>query len=93
MQMTFVGGPWDGASCPCPVTLPDRIEGPGQTVYVSWNEHPAVAGILAEPLADAYTFAAAALGPRELLERVEHLQSLHEQRPDPHAVRRSDRAD
>ncbi|MDH5834841.1 hypothetical protein [Luteimonas kalidii] len=74
MQMTFLGGPWDGASRPCPATLPDRIEGPGLTIYVRWRDHPAVGGLLADPSPDTYTFAAVALGPRELLDRAEDLQ-------------------
>lgn len=77
MDMTFVGGPWDGCSRPCPDAIPNRIEGPDHTWYVAWEAHPAVAGLLADPLPDAYTFAAAALGPRELLDRLEALQARH----------------
>lgn len=78
MQMTFVGGPWDGDWRPCPCDPPDRIQAPDHTVYVPWESHPAGGGVLADPIPDVYTFVAAALGPRELLDRMEALQARHD---------------
>ena len=73
MQVTFVGGPWHGASKRYPEPLPSRIEASGRAVYVPWASHPSTAGVQAEPLAHAGTYVLESLEPPELLRRVEEV--------------------
>lgn len=74
MQVTFVGGPWNGESQTCPDPLPDAIAGPGHAVYLPWHAHPAIAGVIAEPSSVSHTFVAAAIGTRDLLREVEDIE-------------------